>query len=110
MIIHHILTGIMLATSFLIALPVEGAEQPQEQSAKGGELLSSAQNEEQAAADAAASQARREGARPGIAKDQLRSCLEKIPANSSAGQRMLAEQRCHSEQEARTSSHAAPSF
>ncbi len=105
---HHIFTGALLVTLSAFPLQVLGAEQSQE-SAKGAELLSSAQSEEQSAADAAA-QPRREGTRPGIAKDQLQACLEAIPPNSSAGQRMLAEKRCHDEQEARISSHAAPSF
>jgi hypothetical protein len=110
MTMYHILSGILFVTVLGFTLPAEGTEQPEKQSSQGGELLSSAQSEEQAAADSAAPQPRREGAKSGIAKDQLQTCLKNIPADSSAGQRMLAEQRCHSEQEAATSSHAAPTF
>lgn len=110
MSMRYVLSGILLITSICSTLPVEGADQTPEPSQKGGELFSSTQSDEQTGADASTPQVRREGTRPGIAKDELQACLAAIPAGSSAGQRMLAEQRCHDEQEARSSSHAAPNF
>lgn len=45
-----------------------------------------------------------------VEKDKLKACLSGIPADSSTGQRLLAEQGCRKEQEVRSASHAAPEF
>ncbi len=61
-------------------------------------------------ADVAPASQRQEnkGAKP--VENPLKACLSKIPQDSSAGQRLLAEQGCRSEQEVRSSRHGAPQF
>lgn len=49
-------------------------------------------------------------AAPGAVEDTLKACMARIPAEASAGQRMLAEQGCMSEEEARTSIQSALKF
>ncbi len=51
-----------------------------------------------------------DGMASGAVDDTLKACLSRIPADGTAGQRMLAEQGCHSEHETRTFSQASPSF
>jgi hypothetical protein len=41
---------------------------------------------------------------------KLNACLSSIPADSSGGQRLLAEQSCRKEHEVRSARHAAPEF
>jgi hypothetical protein len=43
-------------------------------------------------------------------EDKLKACLSQIPANSSTGQRFLAEQGCRNEHEVRSARHEAPEF
>jgi hypothetical protein len=50
------------------------------------------------------------GAEAKAEEDLLKVCLSRIPANSSAGQRLLAEQGCRNEQKTRASSGAARQF
>ena len=45
-----------------------------------------------------------------VVEDKLKTCLSGIPADSSTGQRLLAEQGCRKEQEVRSARHAAPEF
>jgi hypothetical protein len=45
-----------------------------------------------------------------VVEDNLKRCLSRIPADSSSGQRLLAEQSCRKDHEARSASHAAPEF
>lgn len=45
-----------------------------------------------------------------VVEDKLKTCLSRIPADSSTGQRLLAEQGCRKEQEVRSARHAAPEF
>jgi hypothetical protein len=45
-----------------------------------------------------------------VIEDSLKRCLSRIPADSSSGQRLLAEQSCRKDHEARSASHAAPEF
>lgn len=42
--------------------------------------------------------------------EKLKACLSRIPAGSSRGQRLLAEQSCQNEYEVRSARHAAPEF
>lgn len=44
----------------------------------------------------------------GAVEDNLKHCMERIPKNASAGQRMMAEQGCGRDQEARKSFDAVP--
>jgi hypothetical protein len=46
----------------------------------------------------------------GAAEDTLKACLARIPAEASAGQRMLAEQGCASEDGTRQLTQGAPKF
>ena len=46
----------------------------------------------------------------GAVEDTLKACLSRIPANASAGQRMLAEQSCQSEEATRKVVSLAPKF
>lgn len=43
-------------------------------------------------------------------EEELKVCLSRIPAESSIGQRLLAEQSCRKEHEIRSARHAAPEF
>jgi hypothetical protein len=55
----------------------------------------------------------REGKEAGpekVVEDTLKRCLSRIPADSSSGQRLLAEQSCRKDYETRSASHAAPEF
>lgn len=45
-----------------------------------------------------------------VVEDKLKTCLSRIPKDSSTGQRLLAEQGCRKEQEVRSARHAAPEF
>jgi hypothetical protein len=44
----------------------------------------------------------------GAVEDNLKHCLKRIPKDSSAGQRMMAEQGCGRDQESRKSIDAVP--
>lgn len=44
----------------------------------------------------------------GTARDTLEACLARIPEDASAGQRMMAEQSCARDEEARESIQAVP--
>ena len=44
----------------------------------------------------------------GAVEDNLKHCLQRIPKNASAGQRMMAEQGCGRDQESRKSIDAVP--
>lgn len=103
---NYILLGAPLVLSSFFALSVEAADQ----SSKGTGVRSSAHSEEPAQADKASPRERRDGKTSGAVEDQLKACLSRIPKDSTAGQRMVAEQRCQGEQETRSSSHAAPKF
>ena len=46
----------------------------------------------------------------GAAEDTLQTCLARIPEVASAGQRMLAEQSCAAQEEARRTIQSAPKF
>ncbi len=46
----------------------------------------------------------------GAAEDTLKACMARIPEAASAGQRMLAEQSCAGEEEARKAIRSAPKF
>ena len=46
----------------------------------------------------------------GAVEDTLKACLGRIPLDASDGQRLLAEQSCAGEQEARHQSPNAPKF
>lgn len=46
----------------------------------------------------------------GAAEDTFKACVARIPAFATAGQRMLAEQSCTGEEEARKTMRAAPKF
>jgi hypothetical protein len=46
----------------------------------------------------------------GAAEDTLKACLARIPAEASAGQRMLAEQSCAGEDGTRQLIQGAPQF
>ncbi len=46
----------------------------------------------------------------GAAEDTLKACIARIPEAASAGQRMLAEQSCRGEEEARKAIQSAPKF
>lgn len=47
---------------------------------------------------------------PGAVEDTLKSCLARIPENATAGQRMLAEHSCRSEEGTRELLQIAPEF
>ena len=46
----------------------------------------------------------------GAAEDTLKACMSRIPVVASAGQRMLAEQSCASEEKTRKTIQSAPKF
>ena len=46
----------------------------------------------------------------GAAEDTLKACMARIPVVASAGQRMLAEQSCASEEKTRKTIQSAPKF
>ena len=46
----------------------------------------------------------------GAVEDTLKACLARIPEDSSAGQRLLAEQSCTGEEGTRKSVQVAPKF
>ena len=46
----------------------------------------------------------------GAVEDTLKTCMARIPALASAGQRMLAEQSCAGEDEVRKTLRSAPKF
>ncbi len=77
------------------AKPKSSAEKP---SAKP-----SAKGKAQAGKQQAGAEARQE-------EDLLKACLSQIPADSTAGQRLLAEQGCRKEQKSRATSGAARQF
>ena len=45
-----------------------------------------------------------------VVEDKLKTCLSRIPKDSSTGQRLVAEQGCRKEHEVRSARHAAPEF
>jgi hypothetical protein len=45
-----------------------------------------------------------------VLDDKLKACLSRIPADSSSGQRLLAEQGCRKDDQVRSARHAAPEF
>lgn len=47
---------------------------------------------------------------PSAIEDTLKACLDRIPKDASAGQRMLAEQRCQQDEGTRKVVQAAPKF
>ncbi len=47
---------------------------------------------------------------PGAVEDTLKACLARIPENATAGQRMLAEHSCRSEEGSRELLQIAPEF
>jgi hypothetical protein len=51
-----------------------------------------------------------DGMAAGAVGDTLKACLKRIPADGTAGQRMLAEQGCQAEHETRMLIQAAPRF
>lgn len=46
----------------------------------------------------------------GAVEDTLKACLARIPAKSTAGQRMLAERTCHGEDVIRRNNQGMPQF
>lgn len=45
---------------------------------------------------------------PGAAEDTLKACLARIPDQATVGQRMMAEQTCEREEQARKTYHLSP--
>jgi hypothetical protein len=99
-----LLLSALLPLSFVSPVTVQAAElvskkaQPQSSTAKpnGNGVAPSDQ-----AKDAGAEK---------VVEDKLKTCLSRIPKDSSTGQRLLAEQGCRKEQEVRSARHAAPEF
>ena len=99
-----LLLSALLPLSFASTLTVQAAQtaaknaQPQSSPAKPN-------------ANGAASAGQGKDAAGGkVVKDPLEVCMSRIPAGSSKGQRLLAEQGCRKEHEVRSARHAAPEF
>ena len=100
-----LLLSALLPLSFVSSLTAQAAEsmakkaQPQSSTAKpnGNGVAPADRQGKDAGADR-------------VVEDKLKTCLSRIPADSSTGQRLLAEQGCRKEQEVRSARHAAPEF
>lgn len=112
--IHFFVKGAMLLPSllmlsFLPALSVQAADRhAADQHVKAAQHRSSAG--ESAPAKSVPPGRAMDGMASGAVEDTLKACLSRIPADGTAGQRMLAEQGCQGQHESRTSHQAAPRF
>jgi hypothetical protein len=94
----------LLILSFVSPLSTQAADFV----SKNGQLQQSSKAKPNGNGAAPAGQAKDTGGEKMEAK--LKACLSRIPADSSRGQRLLAEQGCRKEHEVRAASHAAPEF
>jgi hypothetical protein len=112
--IHLFVTGAMLLPSVLMlssvaALSVHAAERhAADQHVKAAQHRPTAG--EPASAKSVPPGQAMDGMASGAVEDTLKACLSRIPADGTAGQRMLAEQGCQGQHETRTSNQAAPRF
>lgn len=112
--IYFFVKGAMLLPSLLMlsslsALSVQAAERhAADQQVKAAQHRPSAG--ESASAKSMPPGQAMDGMASGSVEDTLKACLSRIPADGTAGQRMLAEQGCQGQHETRTSNQAAPRF
>lgn len=95
-----LLTSLSLGASFL-APCVQAVDQPVSTS-------NSPAHEEAAAVVRSSPVENLDGVASGALEDTLKACLARIPADATAGQRLLAEQGCQSEHKTKTS--VSPTF
>jgi len=89
---HMVMVAVLVLMAWLLALPAQAADQA------SGEAIASASTGELGVVSA------------GSVEDTLKACLARIPKEASAGQRMMAEQSCDRDEDARKAIQVVPGF